>query len=94
MLPRPLTDRRLIETKIINIISVCLVRIVNVEASVGEGETCTCLMLWCFMYVSCMSCILRVSIHAHLHISMGIDVAFYELGGSALAVMFDIVPKH
>ena len=36
----------------------------------------------------------RVSTHVHLHLSMGIDVALYELAGGALAVMFDIVPKH
>ena len=36
----------------------------------------------------------RVSRHVHLHLSMGIDVALYELGGGALAVMFDIAPKH
>ena len=36
----------------------------------------------------------RASIHVHLHLSMGIDVALYELGGGALTVMFDIVPKH
>ena len=45
----------------------------------------------CIVHVMHVS---RVSIHAHLHLSMGIDVAFYELGGGALAVMFDIVPKH
>ena len=36
----------------------------------------------------------RVWIHVHLHLCMGIDVALYELGGGALVVMFDIVPKH
>ena len=45
----------------------------------------------CIVHVMHVS---RVSIHAHLHLSMGIDVAFYELGGGALAVMFDIAPKH
>ena len=34
------------------------------------------------------------SIHVHLLLSVGIDVALYELGGGALAVMFDIAPKH
>ena len=36
----------------------------------------------------------RASIHVHLHLSMGIDVALYELGGGALAAMFDIATKH
>ena len=45
----------------------------------------------CFVHVMHVS---RVSTHVHLHLSMGIDVALYQLGGGALAVMFDIAPKH
>ena len=46
----------MIETKII---SFCLDRIANAEAEVGEVETHTRLMLWCFMHVSCMLCMYR-----------------------------------
>ena len=48
----------------------------------------------CVMHVMHVMHVSRVSTHVHLHLSMGIDVALYELGGGALAVMFDIAPKH